>query len=119
MRDAELNDELEFFYRWDSDIRAKLKEALNELSSQGKECEDLRDKWMLYFDIAKQNFPDFSLFCTRTEKCSEEIIAKLQPMLDELGLEIDDSPFENFPAPRLKAPYSEADIYPWYNGVPF
>ena len=119
MRDAELNDELEFFYKWDSDIRAKLKEAVEELYHQGEECDSLKNMWTLYCDIAKQNFPDFSLFCTRTEKCSEETIAKLQPMLDELGLEIDDSPFENFPLPRLKAPYSEADIYPWYNGVPF
>ena len=120
MRDAELNDELEFFYRWDSEIRAKLKEALNELSSQGKECEDLRDKWMLYFDIAKQNFPDYSLFRSQSNKSSEEeALGKLQSLIEEFGLELDDDPFENFPAPRLKAPYSEADIYPWYNGVPF
>ena len=119
MRDAELNDELEFFYKWDSDIRAKLKEAVEELYHQGEECDSLKKMWTLYCDIAKQNFPDFSLFCTRTEKCSEETIAKLQPIIEEFGLELDDDPFENFPAPRLKAPYSEADIYPWYNGVPF
>ena len=119
MRDAELNDELEFFYKWDSDIRAKLKEAVEELYHQGEEFDSLKNMWTLYCDIAKQNFPDFSLFCTRTEKCSEETIAKLQPIIEEFGLELDDDPFENFPAPRLKAPYSEADIYPWYNGVPF
>ena len=116
MKDAELNEELEFIYMWDSDIRSKLEDALYELHNQGEECESQKDKWLLYFDIAKQNFPDFSLFCTRTEKCSEETIAKLQPMLDELGLEIDDSPFENFPAPRLKQMSEE--VLPRYN-MPF
>lgn len=119
MRDAELNDELEFFYKWDSDIRAKLKEAVEELYHQGEEYDSLEKMWTLYCDIAKQNFPDFSLFYPQSTKCSEDVIEKLQPIIEEFGLELDDDPFENFPAPRLKAPYSEADIYPWYNGVPF
>ena len=119
MREAEFNEELEFFYRWDSDIRSKLKEAESELANRGKKCDNIRDKWSLYCKIAKENFPDFSLFYPQSTKCSEDVIEKLQPIIEEFGLELDDDPFENFPAPRLKAPYSEADIYPWYNGVPF
>jgi hypothetical protein len=119
MRDAEFNEELEFFYRWDSDIRSKLKEAENELANRGKKCDKIQDKWSLYCKIAKENFPDFSLFYPQSTKCSEDVIEKLQPIIEEFGLELDDDPFENSPAPRLKAPYSEADIYPWYNGVPF
>lgn len=107
MRDAELNDELEFFYKWDSDIRAKLKEAVEELYHQGEECDSLEKMWTLYCDIAKQNFPDYSLFSTESSKCKEEVVEKLKPMLEELGLDLEDSPFDNFPAPRLKAPYSK------------
>lgn len=116
MRDAEFNEELEFFYRWDSDIRAKLEAAERELESQGKKCDNLQDRWSLYCKIAKENFPDISLFWQQSTKCNEDVIAKLQPMLDELGLEIDDSPFENFPAPRLKQISEE--VLPRYN-MPF
>ena len=109
MRDAGLNEELQFFYDWNNDIHDELKDAISESFENRGVQASLYDMWMLYCKLVEEKFPILS---TATTKHRDMILDKLQPMLEEFDLETANSTFDNFPPHIIKIPF-EKEKRPW------
>lgn len=93
MQEMGLKKELLYFYKWDLEVRAKLKAALAEVCRKTEVSPVLNDIWVMYCKIAEQNFPDHLRWLLwkhpGAERRCEEMVEELQPMIERLGLEVE------------------------------
>lgn len=91
--DMRLRDEILFFYEWDDAIRQLVNEKLTEQNTATDQRLGTYDVWILYCHFARHNFPDKFAFMVaidpRRVECRNEMLGKLKPYIEQLGLEIE------------------------------
>ena len=98
MHGAKMSKELAYFYEWDSQIIRTLGEYAEVWSEENGEELTFYQRWMKYCELAIENFPsEYSTYIPRQEAKNhqrrEKMLRELQPMIEELELEVVDTPF--------------------------
>ena len=98
MHGAKMSKELAYFYEWDSQIIRTLGEYAEVWSEENGEELTFYQRWMKYCELAIENFPsEYSTYIPRQEAKNhqrrEKMLRELQPMIEELELEVADTPF--------------------------
>lgn len=89
-----LNEELLFFYEWDSDIRQKVDEILKQRYADRIYNPTKEEMWLLYCKLARQFFPErFAYILNEDPRHIErrnEMMAELKPLIEKFGFEVED-----------------------------
>ena len=111
MQHAELNEEIEYIYEWDSQNIRELYKSLDEWYEEHGEELTFRQLWFAYCEVAKRNFP--SEHQSIGKHSEAKLLEQLQPMLDDMGFELYDSPIDTC-IDKTPTPYNYyADDYPF------
>ena len=89
-----LNEELLYFYEWDSDIRKKVDAILKKRYADRMYNPTIEEMWSLYCALARELFPGKYVFLlsedTRQAKRRNEMIDELKPFIEQFGFEVED-----------------------------
>lgn len=89
-----LNEELLFFYEWDSDIRRRVDAILKKRYADRMYNPTIEEMWLLYCELARQLFPKKFAYIlnedSRHAKRRKEMIDELKPFIEQFGFEIED-----------------------------
>lgn len=89
-----LNEELLFFYEWDSDIRRRVDAILKKRYADIMYNPTIEEMWLLYCELARQLFPKKFAYIlnedSRHAKRRKEMIDELKPFIEQFGFEIED-----------------------------
>lgn len=89
-----LNEELLYFYEWDSDIRKKVDAILKKRYADRMYNPTIEEMWLLYCELARQLFPKKFAYIlnedSRHAKRRKEMIDELKPFIEQFGFEIED-----------------------------
>ena len=89
-----LNEELLFFYEWDSDIRQKVDAILKKRYADRMYNPTIEEMWLLYCKLARQYFPEkfTTILCedSRHKKRRQEMLDELKPFVEKFGFEVED-----------------------------
>lgn len=89
-----LNEELLYFYEWDSDIRKKVDAILKKRYADRMYNPTIEEMWLLYCKLARQYFPEkfATILCedSRHKKRRQEMIDELKPFIEQFGFEIEE-----------------------------
>lgn len=89
-----LNEELLYFYEWDSDIRKKVDAILKKRYADRMYNPTIEEMWLLYCKLARQLFPKKFAYIlnedSRHAKRRKEMIDELKPFIEQFGFEIED-----------------------------
>ena len=89
-----LNEELLYFYEWDSDIRKKVDAILKKRYADRMYNPTIEEMWLLYCKLARQYFPEkFATILyedSRHKKRRQEMIDELKPFIEQFGFEVED-----------------------------
>jgi hypothetical protein len=111
MHDAGLNEELRFFYNWESVIQKRLKESTTSYYIEDDKPVSCYNLWRMYCYLVENNFPNL----TPPAERQGAILERLQPVLGKLKLEISDDPFESFETRTIKIPFE--GVQQWWEIV--
>lgn len=88
-----LNEELLYFYEWDSDIRKKVDAILKKRYADRMYNPTIEEMWLLYCKLARQYFPEkfATILCedSRHKKRRKEMIDELKPFIEQFGFEVE------------------------------
>jgi hypothetical protein len=120
-----LNEELLYFYEWDSDIRKKVDAILKKRYADRMYNPTIEEMWLLYCKLARQYFPEkfATILCedSRHKKRRQEMIDELKPFIEQFGFEVEDDE-EDFEVynNELQSPANDYIItMPSWDEVPF
>lgn len=89
-----LNEELLYFYEWDSDIRKKVDAILKKRYADRMYNPTIEEMWLLYCKLARQYFPEkfATILCedSRHKKRRKEMIDELKPFIEQFAFEVED-----------------------------
>jgi len=89
-----LNEELLYFYEWDSDIRKKVDAILKKRYADRMYNPTIEEMWLLYCKLARKYFPEkfITILCedSRHKKRRKEMIDELKPFIEQFGFEVED-----------------------------
>ncbi len=89
-----LNEELLFFYEWDSDIRRRVDAILKKRYADIMYNPTIEEMWLLYCELARQLFPKKFAYIlnedSRHAKRRKEMIDELKPFIEQFGFEIEE-----------------------------
>jgi hypothetical protein len=89
-----LNEELLFFYEWDSDIRQKVDAILQKRYADRMYNPTIEEMWLLYCKFARQFFLERFAYMlnedSRQAKRRNEMINELKPFIEQFGFEVED-----------------------------
>ena len=94
LSNMKLNEELLYFYEWDSDIRKKVDAILKKRYADRMYNPTIEEMWLLYCKLARQYFPEkfATILCedSRHKKRRQEMIDELKPFIEQFGFEVED-----------------------------
>lgn len=118
-----LNEELLFFYEWDSDIRQKVDAILQKRYADRMYNPMIEEMWFLYCQLARQLFPERFAYMmnedSRHAKRRNEMLYELKPFIEQFGFEVEDDEM-NIDEYEFLSPSNDYTItMPSWDEVPF
>ena len=92
INDLGVKDEMLDFYVWESRVRERLEEILDDMYGDEANDVSLEERWALYCEIAKQNFPEKYAHLLPSETPDKQTLQNrefLKPQVQELLQELD------------------------------
>lgn len=94
LSNMKLNEELLYFYEWDSDIRKKVDAILKKRYADRMYNPTIAEMWSLYCTLARELFPGKYAFLlsedSRQAKRRNEMLDELKPFIEQFGFEVEE-----------------------------